>query len=165
MTDAGADTDTETPNVTDAPVTLSLIGKLIDQHPAWRATSHTTPAGREVTMIEYADDQYEFMTGLPGAFISFIEREADDTDMDQAEAHDLEGRQGLPYLVTVRTDLTIVDTYGPVNALNTRDAVSKTVGPPESQPDKYSIDVYPIGISPDGRIERETYEGGDEGSP
>lgn len=74
----------ETPNATGAPVTLSLIEKLIDRHPAWRATSHTTRAGREVTMIEYADDQYEFTAGLPGAFVSFVdqildsEREGDD---------------------------------------------------------------------------------------
>ena len=70
----------ETPNATGARVTLSLIGKLIDRHPAWRATSHTTRAGREVTMIEYADDQYEFTAGLPGAFVSFVEGVEDDDE-------------------------------------------------------------------------------------
>jgi hypothetical protein len=85
------------------------------------------------------------------------------TNIDQSEARDLEGGQGLPYLVIVRTDQTIVDAYGPVNALNTKDAMSKTVAPLKRQLDGYAIDVYPLGITLDGQIERETYEGDDDG--
>ena len=73
-------TETETPNVDDAPVALTLIQKLIDRHPAWRVTSHTSPSGHEATMIEFADDNYEFVSGLPSEFISIIEHAGGDDD-------------------------------------------------------------------------------------
>jgi hypothetical protein len=82
--------------------------------------------------------------------------------MKQAEAHYLEGHQGLPYLVIVRTDQTIVDAYGPVNAIDTKDALSKTVTSPKRVLNGHTIDVYPLGITLDGQIERETYNGDDD---
>ena len=84
--------------------------------------------------------------------------------IDATNDEDLPDDGGLPYLVTVRTDQkTIVDAYGPVNAVNPEDAMSKTVAPLKRQLDGYTIDVYPLGITLDGQIERETYEGDDYG--
>ena len=73
-----ADSEREMPNVDDAPMALTLIQKLIDRHPAWRVTSHTSPSGHEALMIEFADDNYEFVSGLPSEFISLIENAGGD---------------------------------------------------------------------------------------
>lgn len=62
----------EPPLIDGSRVTLSLIGDLVDRYPDWRLTSHTTPAGREVLMIEYADEDGEFTEFLPGEFVKLV---------------------------------------------------------------------------------------------
>lgn len=66
--------DPQTPTVDNAPVTVTTIHKLCKQYPAWRKTSHTTDAGREVWMVEFADDEYEFTDGLPGEFVEMVSK-------------------------------------------------------------------------------------------
>ena len=52
----------------------SFLGEVIDAYPDWRIVSHTTIDGRKVSMIEYADDDGDFMPYLPSAFVSLISR-------------------------------------------------------------------------------------------
>jgi len=54
------------------PVVSSLLAQLESNYPDWRYTSHYTPEGRKVVMIEYADDQGNFTSGLPGDFVSLV---------------------------------------------------------------------------------------------
>lgn len=77
--------ETETPKVDDCPVAISLIHKLTDRYPAWRTTSHTTTEGREVMMIEFADDEYEFTGGLPGDFVEMVSRADNNSESDGGE--------------------------------------------------------------------------------
>lgn len=53
-------------------VALSLIEELVTKHPDWRLVSHHTDEGRKMTMIEFADEDGEFTTGLPGDFIEMV---------------------------------------------------------------------------------------------
>lgn len=76
--------DDETPRSTapewdESRVALNVLGKLIDEHPDWRLTQHTTPGGRQVMMIEFADGDGEYTGGLPGDFITMVS-EAGDPD-------------------------------------------------------------------------------------
>jgi len=54
------------------PVASSLLAELESNYPDWRYTSHYTPEGRKVVMIEYGDDQGNFTSGLPGDFVSLV---------------------------------------------------------------------------------------------
>lgn len=53
-------------------VYLSLETQLRNRYPDWRKTSHFAPNGNKVVMIEFADDQGEFVEGLPGEFVSLV---------------------------------------------------------------------------------------------
>lgn len=64
--------DTERKSPEDDPVFASLKGELKTRYPDWRLTTHYTPEGRKVTMIEFADDNGKFTSGLPGDFVSMV---------------------------------------------------------------------------------------------
>lgn len=50
----------------------TVLAKLARDYPRWRVTSHITEGGVEVQMIEYANDDGEFASGLPGEFVSIV---------------------------------------------------------------------------------------------
>jgi len=54
------------------PVVAKITGELKARYPDWRLTTHYTPEGRKVTMIEFADADGEFTEGLSGEFVSMV---------------------------------------------------------------------------------------------
>lgn len=62
---------------------------------------------------------------------------------------------GLPYLVVIRGDEGPVDCYGPVSSINAESAAREALsglGGMDFSP--YEIEVYPVGVTPEGDIER-----------
>lgn len=68
------------------PVYLTLESDLRSRYPNWRKTTHYAPTGQKVMMIEFADNQGEFVTGLPSDFVSMVAEaypRTDDTGTDR----------------------------------------------------------------------------------
>lgn len=56
----------------NSQVLETLLGRIAREHPDWRLTEHTTDSGRQVQMIEYADEDGSYTPGLPGEFVSLV---------------------------------------------------------------------------------------------
>jgi hypothetical protein len=69
----------ETPDWDEAPVTLNVIHKLVEDHPNYRLTSHSCN-GNEVMMIQFADSDGEYTSGLAGDFVSMVSEAHNDSD-------------------------------------------------------------------------------------
>jgi hypothetical protein len=59
--------------IEDEPVALATIQKLIEKHPNWRKTTHTTIGGQEVMMIEFPNSGGKFAPGLHSDFVQMVE--------------------------------------------------------------------------------------------
>ena len=55
----------------EAPVTLGLIGRIVEEHPNYNLTAHYDEDGRHYVMLQFPGDE-EFDHDAAGEFVSMV---------------------------------------------------------------------------------------------